>query len=590
MYLQYLMLKILEHFVRFPRISFLFKFFLVFVNSYPHIPFVYRGTKPLTYRYDMKRLLYTGIVILLLMSCVGPWIIRTIVPEDIQIGLNTITPETIESHIRILASDSLQGRETTYPGQKMAAEYIANHFRDLGLSTIDNNGDFLQTIPMQRIYLTEHQDASVILSDRSLSLRYRQDFFVSPRNIVADDTITASVVFAGYGINSERLDYNDYANIDAAGKWVMVIEGEPQLHDSTSRFNGVQPKGWSYTRLKRRAATQAGAAGLIIIPNPMKDDTIADFTSRMAWIRRYIDKPAITLQDTLETNALPRVYLSASRANYLLNPVGYSIADIQSQIDTTLTPMSSILPMQFRLALDVTTEEAVSENVSAVLPGNDPVLRDEYVVLSAHYDHVGIEGDSLIFNGADDNASGTATVLAEAEAFMKNPVKPDRSIVFLLVTGEEKGLLGSKYFVENPLVPIEHIVANLNIDMAGRNHPDSIYVIGSDFLSEDLHRISEHAEQLVPRINQSYRYNRIDTPQRYYYRSDHYKFAEKDIPVIFYFSGTHEDYHKPTDTMEKLDMNKITNVSRLVYATAWGVANYPRDLRLNGKVVKSREK
>ena len=223
------------------------------------------------------------------------------------------------------------------------------------------------------------------------------------------------------------------------------------------------------------------------------------------------------------------------------------------------------------------------ENVLGYIEGSD--LKDEIIMITAHYDHLG-KHDTLIFNGADDNGSGTSAVLEIAEAFMiakKQGKGPRRSILIMPVSGEEKGLLGSKHYTDNPVYPLEMTVANLNIDMIGRldyynDTADYVYLIGSDMLSQELHNISEDVNKQHIGLKLDYTYNTEDDPNKYYYRSDHYNFAKNNIPVIFYFNGIHDDYHKITDTIEKIDFNKIETITRLVFLTAWELAN--RDERI----------
>lgn len=218
------------------------------------------------------------------------------------------------------------------------------------------------------------------------------------------------------------------------------------------------------------------------------------------------------------------------------------------------------------------------ENVLGYIEGSD--LKDELVIITAHYDHLGMH-DTLIFNGADDDGSGTVAALEIAEAFMqakKEGKGPRRSVLIMPVSGEEKGLLGSKYYTDNPVYPLENTVANFNIDMIGRvdeyhDNPDYVYLIGSDRLSTELHNISEDVNKKHFGLELDYTFNAKDDPNRYYYRSDHYNFAKNNIPVIFYFNGVHEDYHKTTDTIEKINFEKIEKISRLIFLTAWEVAN-----------------
>ncbi len=226
------------------------------------------------------------------------------------------------------------------------------------------------------------------------------------------------------------------------------------------------------------------------------------------------------------------------------------------------------------------------ENILGYIEGTD--LKEELILITAHYDHLG-KKDSLIYNGADDNGSGTSAIMEIAEAFMiakKEGKGPRRSVLIMPVSGEEKGLLGSKYYTKKPIYPLEKTVVNLNVDMIGRvdyNHDTSnyVYLIGSDMLSKELHDISEKINKEYIGLELDYTFNSEEDPNRYYYRSDHYNFAKNNIPVIFYFNGLHDDYHKPTDTIEKIDFKKIEKITRLIFLTAWELANREERIKLN---------
>ncbi|WP_010521126.1 M28 family metallopeptidase [Aquimarina agarivorans] len=229
-----------------------------------------------------------------------------------------------------------------------------------------------------------------------------------------------------------------------------------------------------------------------------------------------------------------------------------------------------------------------SENVIAFLEGTE--YPDELIVISAHYDHLGINANGGIYNGADDNGSGTTSILQIAEAFAKAKKEgagPKRSILFLHFTGEEKGLYGSRYYTENPLFPLKNTVCDLNIDMIGRiddehsNAPNYIYIIGSDRLSNELHLINEAINNKYTLFNLDYKYNKKSDPNRFYYRSDHYNFAKNDIPIIFYFNGVHDDYHKITDEVDKINYDLLTKRSKLIFYTAWELANRKNRILLN---------
>ncbi len=240
-----------------------------------------------------------------------------------------------------------------------------------------------------------------------------------------------------------------------------------------------------------------------------------------------------------------------------------------------------------KMTLTIKGEEIDTENVVAIIEGSEKP--EEYLVISSHLDHIGThEGE--INNGADDDGSGTVTLLEIAEAFQKAVADgkgPKRSVIFLHVTGEEKGLLGSAYYADNPLYPLANTIANLNIDMVGRSdpkrvsdNPNYIYLIGSDRLSTELHEISEEVNKATVNIDLDYTYNAHDDPNRFYFRSDHYNFAKNNIPVIFYFNGTHDDYHKPTDTVEKIEFDLMETRARLIFATAWELANRAERIKL----------
>ena len=241
------------------------------------------------------------------------------------------------------------------------------------------------------------------------------------------------------------------------------------------------------------------------------------------------------------------------------------------------------------MILNIRGEKVETENVAAIIKGSQ--YPEENIILTAHLDHIGIDKNGNINNGADDDGSGNVALLEIAEAFMKaknEGIGPKRSLVFLHVTGEEKGLLGSKYYTENPLYPLKNTVANLNIDMIGRinpkrktNDPNYIYLIGSDKLSKELHDISEHANEKYVQLELDYTYNDDNDPNRFYFRSDHYNFAKKNIPVIFYFNGTHEDYHKPSDTADKINYSILEKRTKLIFYTAWELANRSNRIKLN---------
>lgn len=296
----------------------------------------------------------------------------------------------------------------------------------------------------------------------------------------------------------------------------------------------------------------------------------------------------MVLADGFEGNTdVPNIYISEKMAQLIFQN-NDAVEDFQKEIK--YNGAQQIKEIKVTLEINFELEKLVSSNVVGLIPGEEKT--EEYLVLSAHYDHLGVRGDK-VYNGADDDGTGTTALLEIAEAFMeakKAGKGPKRNILFIWVSGEEKGLLGSDYFTRYPLIPLEKIVSDLNVDMIGRHDKDHegtsdyIYLIGSDKLSMDLHNLSEKTNDSYSQLMLDYTYNDENDPNQFYYRSDHYNFAKNGIPVIFYFSGVHEDYHKPTDTWDKIEYPKTIKVVKLIFFTAWEIAN--REERI--KVDKSK--
>jgi len=282
-------------------------------------------------------------------------------------------------------------------------------------------------------------------------------------------------------------------------------------------------------------------------------------------------------------------YISTNVAKAIMGKRAKRVFKARDKIRKKGVSKSVTLKTDFKLVQKKNERTLIGDNVLGYIEGSDPKLKDEVVVVTAHYDHLGKRGDD-IYNGADDNGSGTTTVLEVAEAMVeakKQGVGPRRSVLIMLVTGEEKGLLGSQYYAEHPIFPIENTVANVNVDMVGRvdekyiENPNYIYVIGSDRLSTELHDINETANKKYTNLVLDYTYNDDDDPNRYYYRSDHYNFAEKGIPAIFYFNGTHDDYHRTSDTIEKINFEKMEIIGKLVFHTTLELANRDKRIEVN---------
>ena len=467
--------------------------------------------------------------------------------KEATIYANTITTVDLKKHLTILASDEFEGRETAMPGQKKAAEYIANYFEEISLKKGASDTSFFQTFPV-----VVKDPSKVHIKVDGAELKFLKDFFYMG-SFADTNMINLGIAYLSYGVVGEG--YSDYENIDVRGKIVLIKEGVPE---------GIELKGdWNNWRKKIAVAKEYGAIGIITIKE--------DFHARVERIKYYVQNPKMELHNKgnqKKGTIIPNFFISDSVAQQYFN------VNSTSKVQVLTTKVDLLL------AID---QVLTSDNVLGFIEGTDK--KEEIVVITAHYDHLGYDAGEIC-NGADDDGSGTVAVLELAQAFIeakKAGHGPRRSMLFMTVSGEEKGLLGSQYYTENPIYPLAKTVVDLNIDMIGRvddQHEDNnyVYLIGSDKISSDLHRISEKVNQDKINLKLDYTYNDESDPNRFYYRSDHYNFAKNDIPVIFYFSGIHEDYHKPTDDVDKIDFEKIEKTTKLVFYTAWEIANRENNL------------
>lgn len=499
--------------------------------------------------------------------------------SDISVAIaNTITASDMKDHLTILASDEFAGRETGYPGNDLASEYIAGHFNTLGLPK-DDNGDYYQDVAFTFTTWTENK-----VTVNGNEYRGARDF-IAWQDLTGDATFeTDEVIYLGYGIDDP--EYSDYKKVKVEDKVILINKGEPMKKDSTYWLTDTdEPSTWTGDiDRKLRVAKKHGVKMVLII-----EDNLLKVVSDN---RRKLLGPSITLSDGLEmdTEIANHIYVSTTLAKDIIGDKDKKV--IKSRKYITKKGKNCDTKLKPKLAINQVKKSTVllGKNVIGFIEGSD--LKDEIVVVSAHYDHIGQKGD-VIYNGADDNGSGTTTVLEIAEALataksMGNG--PRRSVLCLLVTGEEKGLLGSYYYSENPIYPLENTIADVNIDMVGRvdkkyeSNPNYIYVIGSDRLSTDLHNINEENNNKYAHLTLDYTYNDENDPNRYYFRSDHYNFARLGIPAIFFFNGVHDDYHQPGDTVDKINFEKMEKVGRLIFHTIWDLANRDERIKVDGEV------
>jgi hypothetical protein len=505
-------------------------------------------------------------------------------PAANKSGINSITESDLKTWLTYLSSDELQGRATYTEGLGLAAGYIVANLAQWGVKPAGDNGTYLQLVKVQGV--RSNSRASVTVNVNGESRTYKDGEGITfPRQMGGKQTIQGKdIVFAGYGLQIPAADINDYADGEPKGKVVVYLgaQGPANTPQGSNRLLGA----------RGRSAVEKGAAAVIgpmsafggrgqrqgAPPSPPASGRGAqpdngDFTT----VQKYdaIITPQLTADD-----AFFDFLFSASDVKY---------AELKDKA-TKREPLPRFALKGVSLTVNVDADYQVvrtrrTNNVVGIIEGTDPNLKDTYVAFGAHYDHTGFResgepGADLINNGADDDGSGTVAIMAIARAFAQGP-KPKRSLLFVWHAGEESGLLGSRYMADHPVTgSVDKIVAQLNMDMVGRNRNDEasasnmVLVVGSDRISTELHNINEDANASLQKpLELDYEMNDPADPQSIYTRSDHYSYAVKGIPIIFYFTGLHPDYHRPSDTVDKIIFDKIRRIAQLAYETGRRVAN-----------------
>ncbi len=445
----------------------------------------------------------------------------------------TITPVDFHARIGFLADDALRGRDTPSPGLEIAAAYIASEFRSFGLEPFGDGGTYFQRWP----YVLRTLDLAATRLSGAAPLQYGSDFWALPGSVPSAE---APVTFLP-SVNDTTIPAGSLA-----GRMVVV-----PAPGATGRQVQI------LANAARRQATRTGASAFVLVL-----DTSVGVDEVRARVTEPVSSRAVDA-------AAPVFVVRHEAAVRLLQGSTPSLPSLLASPRTV--PLAGVTIHAAAPARDI---DHRPPNVVGLLRGSDPALRETFVVISAHMDHVGAgrpdaSGDS-IFNGADDNASGTAAVLELAEAFAAMTPAPARSIVFLAVSGEEKGLLGAAYFADHPPVPIERIVANVNIDMIGRNAPDSAVIIGQEYSS--LGPLAVRTAAAHPELGLHVGPDPWPN-ERFFFRSDHFHFARREVPALFFFTGVHADYHRPSDHVDKINVEKTARIGRLIFYVVEAVAN-----------------
>lgn len=493
----------------------------------------------------------------------------------------TITPTDLRAHLEFIASDELEGRDTPSRGLDIAGMYIVSHLQRWGVKPGGENGTYYQTL---RFTTSAMNAIETRIRVGQQSFEYGVGFVARPVALSA----TASLVYVGNGWSNPSKGIDPYAGLEVAGKVLVVQAGYPR-EVIEQGLDSAAAAGW---RSPEQNAEEKGALAIVRI-DPSDMERIERIAR--AWSQRRV------VEGLQAASRVPVIVPSAAMVNALLEGEQVSAAEIiRRAIDNDPAPAFAFSPSkEINITISAQTRVEEARSIIGIVEGSDSVLSKEYVSLGAHLDHVGVsargEGTNRIFNGADDNGSGSVALLEIAEAFATGP-RPKRSILLLWYAGEEKGLLGSRLFVERPTVPLESILVNINLDMVGRSKqpgdtnprnrelsgPNEVYVIGPNVANPDIGAVLTRVNDRYLQMELNPMYDSLNHPEQLFFRSDHYSFVSKGIPGIFIFSGLHADYHQVTDTVEKIDFEKMARVARTVFGLAWELADAPeRPARVN---------
>jgi hypothetical protein len=502
-----------------------------------------------------------------------------------QKAIESITAEELKVHLNFLAADEFQGRNTPSPELKITSRYIATMVESYGLEPIMPDGSYFQNIPLVVRTIDPTQSRMRMISKTgSQSFSFAHDFGISDRTY-QDVSISGELVFAGFGLSVPDQGWDDLRSIDVKGKIVVLLDVDlPEGHHLQTSEN--QRLLWRRSRI----IGQKGAAAVLSV---VSEEREKNFTEKGYLFdttgRARLAKDLKTVWITSQSQPYLRAEIRHSMACELL---GISLDKLQEMFSAIKKgeqiPSRDLPGQKLEITIGVNSQNDYTSNVVAWLKGTDEHLKEEYILFGSHHDHLGAR-EGKIFNGADDNGSGTVAMLEIAQALAID--RPNRSVILVWHTGEEKGLWGSRYFVENSPVPIEKMSAELNMDMLCRNDPDSIYLIGSNKLSSDLDAAIHKVNEKYIRMNLDYTYEDPKHPENFFFRSDQYPYIQYGVPAVWFFCGTTEDYHQESDTVDRADFVKLEKVARLVYLTAMELGNRAEmlDLDLHPKITARGE-
>ena len=491
-------------------------------------------------------------------------------------ALNSINQSDLKSYMTFFASDIMAGRETGTTENDAAALYIKANLMRMGFKpSVD--GDFFQKIPMVSIS-TDAVNTGLSIKDSQGNTTYKTDSIVSIQPSPLAQEFTGNLVFAGYGY-MDSTGYDDLAGLDLKDKIVIVMTRTPALAYSNAKCN-VFDNNIEVPKL--RLIFMSGAKAVLLVYDPRNQYR----DPYMSGLASMISSTSVSVRGEKNLNSMPfqLVCIKGSTADQLLKPTGYNLAGMQEKIREEGKPVSTVIQgISATIKTPLVTKEFTAENVIAVLEGSDPVLKNECIIYTAHFDHIGKKQNGEVYNGADDNASGSMALLEVAEAWMKLKKKPLRTVIIAWVNGEEKGLLGSMYYADHPLIPMDKTVADFNLDMVGRSRMPSDtgsfmgYPLDVTGPGEIIVYTAHESTELGKLLQESAREAGIKIIDKgkdlEFGGSDHMSFRAKGVPSLFFHSGIHADLHNTGDDVDKIDFGKMEKVSKMVFLLGYKVAN-----------------
>ncbi|HPT20346.1 MAG TPA: M20/M25/M40 family metallo-hydrolase [Bacteroidales bacterium] len=499
-------------------------------------------------------------------------------------GLKYIDQNDLKGYMSFFSSDELQGRETGTAANETAALFIKSNIIRLGLKPVPETGDYYQRMPLVSNSII-HKESYIRVIDNNGKTILSTDSVVSiapPENM----EVTGNVVFAGYGYKDVNSGYDDFGGVDIKDKIVMVMTRDPKAVKA-GEGNGIFDNDLESSKIKYAIINGAKAILLVYDPKYKFPDAYASRLAEMA--------PSETVSFKYQENeSLPMkiLFITRNTADMLLKTTGYDLKQLQEKIDNEGKPVSAEMQgIKASIKTSIETNEFSAPNVIGIVEGSDPVLRNEYVIYTAHYDHIGTDENGEVNNGADDNASGSMALLEIAQAYMNLKKKSLRTIVFAWVNGEEKGLLGSEYYTNNPVFPLENTLVDINLDMVGRSKlpADTGKMFGYDMTATQPREIlvytGHESTELMKMLSSSAKETGVTVTDKgldlQFGSSDHESFMKKGIPAFFFNSGIHADLHSVRDDIEKIDFDKMERVSKMVYLLGYKAANQKKRITID---------